>query len=123
MSYKDDYERLNRMDFLKKEIPKLQSELACLENHFKNKKKVNNIVGYKEKNGCKPLLGLFNKVIYHPSAYCELKQCYLLYDDMRTKSCYYKDCRHLIILEENQKRKGIKNKPMKFYDRKCEYEF
>lgn len=123
MSYKDDYERLNRMDFLKKEIPKLQHELSCLENHFNNKRKVNNIIGHKEKNGCKPLLGLFNKVLYHPSAYCELKQCYLLYDDMREKLCYHKGCKHLIILEESQKKKGIKNKPMKFYDVKCESEF
>ena len=119
MSYKDDYERLNRLDFLKKEIPKLQQELSVLERHFKNKKKVNNIVGHKEVGGCKPLLGLFNKVIYHPSAYCDLKQCYLLYDDMREKSCYHKNCKHLIILSEEQKRKGIKNKPMKFYDLEC----
>ena len=120
MSYKDDYERLNRLNFLKGEIPKLQHELACLENHFNNKRNVNKIIGHKERNGCKPLLGLFNKVLYHPSAYCELKQCYLLYDDMREKSCYRKDCKHLIILDENQKKKGIKNKPMKFYDAKCE---
>ena len=120
MSFKDDYERLNRIDFLKKEIPKLQQELSCLENHFKNKRKVNSIVGHEKKNGCKPLLGLFNKIVYHPSAYCELKQCYLLYDDMREKFCYHKECKHLIILEESQKKKGIKNKPMKFYDIKCE---
>lgn len=120
MSYKDDYERLNRIYELKFIIPKMQQELANLENHFKNKKKVNNIVGYEEKNGCKPLLGLHNKVIYHPSAYCELKQCYLLYDDMRAKSCYYKQCKHLIILEEHEKKKGIKNMPMKYYDAKCE---
>lgn len=120
MSYKDDYERLNRLDFLKKEIPKLQHELACLENHFKNKRKVNNVVGHKEKNGCRPLLGLYNKVLYHPSAYCELKQCYLLYDDMREKSCYHKGCKHLVILDQNQQKTGIKNKPMKFYDMQCE---
>ena len=120
MSYKDDYERLNHLYYLKGEIPKLQKEMAELENHFKNKKKVNNIIGYKERNGCKPLLGLFNKVIYHPSAYCELKQCYLLYDDMREKDCYYKGCKHLIILDENQKKKGIKHMPMKYYDAVCE---
>lgn len=120
MSYKDDYERLNRLNFLKNEIPKLQHEMACLENHFNNKRNVNKIIGHKERNGCKPLLGLFNKVLYHPSAYCELKQCYLLYDDMREKSCYRKDCKYLILLDENQKKKGIKNKPMKFYDAKCE---
>ena len=122
MSYKDDYERLNRLDYLNNIIPILQKEKANLENHFSNKKKVNNIIGHKEKNGCKPLLGLFNKIIYHPSAYCELKQCYLLYDDMREKSCYYKGCKHLTILEESQKKKGIKNKPMKFYDVRCESE-
>ena len=120
MSYKDDYERLNRLNFLKNEIPKLQHEMACLENHFNNKRNVNKIIGHKVRNGCKPLLGLFYKVLYHPSAYCELKQCYLLYDDMREKSCYRKDCKHLILLDENQKKKGIKNKPMKFYDVKCE---
>lgn len=122
MSYKDDFDRLVRLEFLKKEIAKLQREYSSLEQHFKNKRKVNNIVGYEKKNGCKPLLGLFNKVVYHPSAYCELKQCYLLYDDMREKSCYSKDCKHLTILDENQKRNGIKNKPMKFYDIKCEKE-
>lgn len=120
MNYKDDYEKLNRIYFLKNEIPKLQRELACLENHFNNKKKVNDIVGYEERNGCKPLLGLFNKVVYHPSAYCELKQCYLLYDDIREKSCYHKGCKNLILLDENQKKKGIKNMPMKFYDIVCE---
>lgn len=120
MSYKDDYERLNRLDYLNKIIPILQKEKANLESHFNNKKKVNNIVGYKERNGCKPLLGLYNKVIYHPSAYCELKQCYLLYDDMRKKSCYNKECRYLIILGENQKKKGLKNRPMKFYDASCD---
>ena len=122
MSYKDDYERLNRIYYLKKVIPMMQQELACLENHFNNKRKVNNVVGCQEKNGCKPLLGLYNKVVYHPTAYCELKQCYLLYDDMREKSCYYKDCKHLIILDEKEKKKGIKNMPMKFYDTKCETE-
>ena len=121
--YKDDFEKLQRMDTIKKEIAELKHELAGLENHFNNKRKVKVAIGDKEKNGCKPLLGLFNKVIYHPSAYCELKQCYLLYDDMRVRSCYYKGCKHLIILEENQKKKGIKGKPMKFYDRKCEWEF
>lgn len=40
MSYKDDYERLNRLYYLKGEIPKLQKEMAELENHFKNKKKL-----------------------------------------------------------------------------------
>ena len=119
MSYKDDYERLNRLYYLKSEISKLQKEMAELENHFKNKKKVNNIVGYEKRNGCKPLLGLFNKVIYHPSAYCELKQCYLLYDDMREKNCYYKSCKHLIPLDEHQKRSGIKNMPMRYYDVEC----
>ena len=108
MSYKDDYERLNRIYYLKNIIPMMQKELACLENHFNNKRKVKDTIGNTEKNGCKPLLGLCNKVIYHPPAYCELKQCYLLYDDMREKSCYYKGCKHLIILEENQKQKGIK---------------
>lgn len=123
MSYKDDYERLNRIYYLKGIIPVMQKELAELENHFSNKRKVNNIVGgHREKNGCKPLLGLFNKIVYHPSAYCELKQCYLLYDDMREKFCYHKGCRHLIFLDENQKKKGIKNMPMKFYDIKCETE-
>lgn len=120
MSYKDDYERLNRIYYLKGVIPIMQKELAELENHFSNKRTVNNIIGHKEKNGCKPLLGLFNKIVYHPSAYCELKQCYLLYDDIREKGCYHKDCRHLIILEEHEKKKGIKNMPMKFYDIKCE---
>lgn len=123
MSYKNDFERINRIGFLKTTIPIMQQELSCLENYFKNKKQVQNTVGYQEKNGCKPLLGLFNKVVYHPSAYCELKQCYLLYDDMREKSCYYKGCKHLTILEESQKKKGIKNKPMKFYDVKCGSEF
>lgn len=118
--YKDDFERLKRIEVIKKEISDLSCELASLENHFKNKRKVKTIIGDKEKSGCKPLLGLFNKVVYHPSAYCELKQCYLLYDDMREKSCYYKGCKHLIMLEENQKQRGIKNKPMKFYDKKCE---
>lgn len=122
MSYKDDYERLNRIYYLKNIIPILQRELTTLENHFKNKKKVDNIIGHQEKDGCKPLLGLFNKIVYHPSAYCELKQCYLLYDDMREKFCYHKGCRHLIFLDENQKKKGIKNMPMKFYDVKCETE-
>ena len=122
MSYKDDYERLNRIYYLKNIIPMMQKELACLENHFNNKRKVKDTIGNTEKNGCKPLLGLFNKVVYHPSAYCELKQCYLLYDDMREKSCYYKGCKHLIMLQEKQKQKGIKNKPMKFYDIKCETE-
>ena len=120
MKYKDDYERLKRIEFLKKEISEFQKELSSLESHFANKRKVKNAVGHETKNGCRPLLGLFNKVVYHPSAYCELKQCYLLYDDMREKSCYYKECRHLIILEEKQKKNGIKNKPMKFYDVKCE---
>ena len=41
-------------------------------------------------------------------------------DYMREKSCYHKEFKHLIILEENQKKKGIKNMPMKFYDAKCE---
>ena len=108
MGYKDDYERLNRIYYLKNIIPIMQKELADLENHFANKRKVKTIVGSEEKNGCKPLLGLFNKVVHHPSAYCELKQCYLLYDDMREKSCYYKGCKHLTILEESQKKKGIK---------------
>lgn len=105
---------------MKVTIPIMQQELASLENYFNCKKKVNNIVGHKKKNGCKPLLGLFNKVVYHPTAYCNLKQCYLLYDDMREKGCYYKGCKHLTLLDENQKKKGIKNKPMKFYDRQCE---
>ena len=121
--YKDDFEKLKRVEEIKKEISKLKYELAGIENYFNNKRKVKEAIGEKERNGCKPLLGLFNKVVYHPSAYCELKQCYLLYDDMRAKSCYYKGCRHLIILGENQKKKGIKGKPMKFYDRKCEWEF
>jgi hypothetical protein len=120
MNCKDDYEKLCRLDFLKSEIPKLQTELSHLENYFYNKGKVNTIVGHEKKNGCKPLLGLFNKVVYHPTAYCELKKCYLLYDDMRCKNCYSKECRHLIILDEKQKKKGIKNMPMKFYDAKCE---
>ena len=98
----------------------MQRELDSLERYFKNKRKVNNIVGCEKKNGCKPLLGLFNKVVYHPSAYCELKQCYLLYDDMREKSCYYKECKYLTVLDENQKKNGIKKKPMKFYDINCE---
>jgi hypothetical protein len=118
--YKDDFEQLDRIYYLKKLIPILQKELADLENHFANKRKVNDFVGQKEKNGYKPLLGLFNKIVYRPSAYCELKQCYLLLDDIREKSCYYKRCKHLITLEENEKKKGIKNAPMKFYDRKCE---
>ena len=117
--YKDDFERLKRIEEINKEITELKHELAGLENHFNNKKRVKNAIGNKEKNGCKPLLGLFNKVVYRPSAYCELKQCYLRYDDIREKSCYWKECRHLIILEENQKQKGIKGKPMKFYDVKC----
>lgn len=119
MSYKDDYERLSRLDFLKHEIPKLQAELSHLENHFYNKSKVNTIVGCEKKNGCKPLLGLFNKVIYHPTAYCDLHQCYMLYDDIRCKNCYQKECKHLIILDEKQKKKGIKNKPMKYFDASC----
>ena len=119
MSYKDDYERLNRIHFLKVTIPIMQKELADLENHFNNKRNVNNVIGCKVKNGCKPLLGLFNKIVYHPTAYCELKQCYLLYDDMREKGCYSKECIHLIILDEKQKKKGIKNKPMKFYELDC----
>ena len=122
MRYKDDFEKLKRIEKINKEISELQHELACLENHFNNKRKVKDTIGNKEKNGCKPLLGLFNKVVYHPSAYCELKQCYLLYDDMREKSCYYKGCKYLIMLQENQKQRGIKNKPMKFYDIKCETE-
>ena len=117
--YKDDFERLQRIDEINKEISELQHELAALENHFNNKRKVKDTIGYKEHNGCKPLLGLFNKTVYHPAAYCELKQCYLLYADMREKSCYYKGCKHLIVLEENQKQRGIKNKPMKFYDVEC----
>lgn len=120
MGYKDDYERLNRMDYLRNEIPKLQQELSCLENHFKNKRKVNEIVGYKVVNGCKPLLGLHNKIVRHPSAYCDLKQCYLLYDDMREKSCYSKNCKHLILLNDKQQKQGIKHKPMKFFDAKCD---
>jgi hypothetical protein len=122
MSYKDDYERLNRLYYLNGLIPVLQQEKSTLENYFNNKKKVNNIVGYEKKNGCKPLLGLFNKIVYHTTAYCELKQCYLLYDDIREKSCYHKDCKHLTILDENQKKKGIKNRPMKYYDIECETE-
>lgn len=118
--YKDDFEKLKRIEEINKEISELKHELACLENHFNNKRKVKNTIGNEEKNGCKPLLGLFNKVVYHPSAYCELKQCYLLYDDMRVKSCYYKGCRHLIMLGEKQKQRGIKGKPMKFYDVNCE---
>ena len=121
MSYKDDFERIERINFLKLTIPKMQQELSSLENHFANKRKVKDTVGYEEKNGCKPLLGLFNKVVYHPSAYCELKQCYLLYDDMREKGCYYKACKHLIMLDENQKKKGIKNKIMRFFDINCEW--
>ena len=116
---KDDFEKLKRIEEIRKEISELQHELVGLENHFSNKRKVKTTIGNTEKNGCKPLLGLFNKVVYHPSAYCELKQCYLLYDDMREKSCYYKECRHLVMLEENQKQRGIKNKPMKFYDIAC----
>ena len=122
MNYKDEYEKLRRRDFLREEIPKLKHELDCLENHFSNKKKVNNTIGHKKKNGCSPLLGLYNKVLYHPTAYCELKQCYLLYDDIREKACYHKDCKHLTILNENQTKKGIKNKPMKFYNVLCETE-
>ena len=118
--YKDDFEKIKRMDEIRKEIAELQHELSGLENHFSNKKKVRSAIGNQEKNGCKPLLGLFNKVVYHPSAYCDLKQCYLLYDDMREKFCYHKGCKHLIILQENQKQKGIKGKPMKFYDIRCE---
>ena len=117
--YKDDFEKLKRIEEIKKDISELKHELASLESHFNNKRKVKVAIGDKEKNGCKPLLGLFNKVVYHPSGYCELKQCYLLYDDMREKSCYYKGCRHLVILAENQKQRGIKNKPMKFYDIAC----
>ena len=120
--YKDDFEKLKRIEEISKEIAELKNELACLESYFTNKRKVKTAIGNKEKNGCKPLLGLFNKIVYHPSAYCELKQCYLLYDDMRVKSCYYKGCKHLIMLEENQKQRGLKNRPMKFYDIKCEME-
>ena len=119
MSYKDDFERIKRIEFLRFTIPKMQQELSNLENYFTNKKKVKEIVGYEEKNGCKPLLGLHNKIVYHPSAYCELKQCYLLYDDMREKSCYYKACKYLLILEEHEKKKGIKGLPMKYYDVNC----
>lgn len=122
MRYKDDFEKLKRIEEINKEIAELKHELAGLENHFNNKRKVKTTIGNEEKNGCKPLLGLFNRVVYHPSAYCELKQCYLLYDDMRVKSCYYKGCRHLILLEENQKQRGLKSRPMKFYDAKCEME-
>lgn len=116
----DDYEKLERIYYLKSEIPKLQNELDCLENYFNNKRTVNRITGHEKKNGCKPLLGLFNNVVYHPSAYCDLKQCYLLYDDIREKSCYHKECKHLILLDDNQKKRGIKNKPMKFHCIKCE---
>lgn len=117
--YKDDFEKIQRVSEIKKEISELQRELADLENYFNNKRMVKNTIGHEEKNGCKPLLGLFNKIVYHPSAYCELKQCYLLWDDMREKSCYYKGCKHLVMLEESQKQRGIKNKPMKFYDVGC----
>lgn len=120
MRYKDDYERLNRIYFLKGEIPKLQRELDSLEKHFHDKHKVANILNREKKNDCKPLLGLFNKVVYHPTAYCCLKQCYLLYDDLREKSCYHKHCNHLVLLNENEKKKGIKNMPMKYFDMPCE---
>lgn len=116
----NDYEKILRIDELKEMISEHTRELNEIQAYFKNKQKVGTILGKKEKNGNKGLLGLNNKVVYHPTAYCALKQVYLLYDDMREKRCYHKDCKHIIELTEQEKKKGIKKLPMKYFDGKSE---
>ena len=108
-----------RIEELKEMIDVYTQELSNLNAYFDNKRKVNQIINKKEKNGNKGLLGLNNKVVYHPTAYCALKQVYLLYDDMREKGCYYKNCKHIFELTEGEKKKGIKKLPMKYYNGKA----
>ena len=114
---KDNFEKLMRIEELKEMIAVYTQELQNLQAYFENKNKVGQVIGGKTKNGNKGLLGLNNKVIYHPTAYCALKQVYLLYDDIREKQCYHKDCSHLIVLTEQEQKKGIKGLPMKYFER------
>ena len=119
---KDNFEKLARIEELKEMIAVHTQELQNLQAYFENKNKVGQVIGGKIKNGNKGLLGLNNKVVYHPTAYCNLKQVYLLYDDIRDKQCYHKDCNHLIVLTEQEQKKGIKGLPMKYFERNIDCE-
>ena len=115
----NDFDKLQRKDFLKKSISEMTRELNVINSYFENKKKLKTVLKHGRKNGERPLLGLYNKTVYHPTAYCELKCVYLLSRDMTAKECYSKHCRHLTVLNKNQQKKGIKNKPMKYFDVEC----
>lgn len=65
------------------------------------------------------LLGLFNKKIRYAYAYCRLKQIYLTKEDVSSKRCFWKGkdyCRHLYLLEGNERVKGIKNAKQKKWE-------
>ena len=70
---------------------------------------------YPVQKGDYPLLGLHNNVIYHPTAYCHLKQCYLLSSDIKEKECIHKSCKYLDYLTKNEQKKGIKTVRMKLF--------
>lgn len=116
----NDFDKILRIEELTGMISEYTKELNELQLYFTNKQKVGKILNKKEKNGNKGLLGLNNKVVYHPTAYCALKQVYLLYDDMREKKCYHKDCKHIVELTEQEKKKGIKKAPVRYFNGKSD---
>jgi hypothetical protein len=90
----------------------------------KQNNKIINLSDKRNKKKNKPLLGLFNKTVYSPTAFCKLKCIYLLSEDIKKKKCFdkgdYRGCKHLRLLSKTEKEKGIKNQYMKFYDYDCE---
>lgn len=68
----------------------------------------------------KNLLALYNEKVSYAFAYCKLKQCYLTSYNMNEKDCLMKGkpgdyCRHLYLLEGDEKTHGVKHAKQKMW--------